>query len=80
MEAPASSRSDRGAAPHLPRDLRAVLDTLEPIPGTALLSAEEAKGRPREMSMGSSSGGSGAKTRPRLAAARQKPQIVVRRA
>jgi len=42
--------------------------------------AKEAKGRPREMSMGSSSGGSGAKTRPRLAAARQKLQIVVRRA
>ena len=34
-----------------------VLDTLEPIPGTALLSAEEAKRRPREMSRGSSSGG-----------------------
>ena len=42
--------------------------------------AKEAKGRPREMSMGSSSGGSGAKTRPRLGAARQKLQIVVRRA
>jgi hypothetical protein len=57
-----------------------VLDRLEPVPGTALLSAEEAKRRPREMSWGSSSGGSGAKTRPRLAPARQKLLIVMRRA
>jgi hypothetical protein len=46
---PLRSAAVGGAASHLRRDLRAVLDTLEALRNTALLSAQEAKGRLREI-------------------------------